>query len=187
MAERKEDRRTVFTKAALKSSCKEMLREAPDKKVTVKALCERAGINRATFYLHYQTIDQLQQEMAQEVVDRVFAILVENNHSREGTQEITRQILLIFQSEAEICNLIFNQSVNIMDMKFHWDQASTQAWMDRYGVTRQEVEWIGMFTYGGTMALFRNWYANGFQDSVEDMARFLERISWQGLDGFEKS
>ena len=30
--------------------------------ITVKEICEKAGVNRSTFYLHYETMDDLLQE-----------------------------------------------------------------------------------------------------------------------------
>ena len=39
--------------------------------ITVKEICQRAGVNRSTFYLHYETIADLVNE-ALEQVDRRF-------------------------------------------------------------------------------------------------------------------
>lgn len=33
--------------------------------ITVKEICEKAGVNRSTFYLHYETIDDLANEAAE--------------------------------------------------------------------------------------------------------------------------
>ena len=39
--------------------------------ITVKEICEKAGVNRATFYLHYETIDDLLYE-AIEMINKRF-------------------------------------------------------------------------------------------------------------------
>ena len=39
--------------------------------ITVKEICQRAGVNRSTFYLHYETIADLVNE-ALEQIDRRF-------------------------------------------------------------------------------------------------------------------
>lgn len=39
--------------------------------ITVKEVCEKAGVNRSTFYLHYETLADLANE-AMEVVNRRF-------------------------------------------------------------------------------------------------------------------
>ena len=39
-----------------------LLEKKPFEYVTISELCEEAGVNRSTFYLHYDTIDDLFQE-----------------------------------------------------------------------------------------------------------------------------
>ena len=37
--------------------------------ITVKEICEKAGVNRSTFYLHYETVGDLLAESAQHIID----------------------------------------------------------------------------------------------------------------------
>lgn len=37
--------------------------------ITVKEICTAAGVNRSTFYLHYETINDLLEESAQHIKD----------------------------------------------------------------------------------------------------------------------
>ena len=50
---RETDRRVLRTRAVIKETAKQMICEMDAEKITVKALAERAGIHRKTFYLHY--------------------------------------------------------------------------------------------------------------------------------------
>ena len=63
MAQRKTDRRTIMTKEIVKDAFLELLRDTPYEKITVTALCRQAGITRATFYLHYDNIDDVLNEL----------------------------------------------------------------------------------------------------------------------------
>ena len=40
----------------------ELLEKKDFSYITVKEICEKAGVNRSTFYLHYETIDDLLSE-----------------------------------------------------------------------------------------------------------------------------
>ena len=40
--------------------------------ITVKEICEKAGVNRSTFYLHYETIGDLLSETIETVNRRFF-------------------------------------------------------------------------------------------------------------------
>lgn len=60
---RKTDRRTIITKGIIKDSLLELLQDTSYEKVTISALCRQAEITRATFYLHYDNIDNVLDEL----------------------------------------------------------------------------------------------------------------------------
>lgn len=62
MAQRKVDHRTIVTKAMIKDALLASLNETPYEKLTVTAIAREAGITRATFYLHYQNLDEVLDE-----------------------------------------------------------------------------------------------------------------------------
>ena len=61
-----EDTRVQYTKKALKDAMVGLLREKEIGKITVKELCQQAGINRGTFYLHYGQPNDVLMEIEQE-------------------------------------------------------------------------------------------------------------------------
>ena len=60
--ERKTDRRTILTKTVIKDSLLELLAHTAYEKITVTAVCREAGSTRATFYIHYQNLDEVLDE-----------------------------------------------------------------------------------------------------------------------------
>ena len=63
MTVRKTDRRTVMTKGMIKDALLELLQNTTYEKITVTALCKQSEITRATFYLHYNNIDDVLEEL----------------------------------------------------------------------------------------------------------------------------
>ncbi len=57
--ERKTDRRTLYTIGVIKDAFLELNKKLPYEKISVKAICEQAEISRATFYLHYDAINNV--------------------------------------------------------------------------------------------------------------------------------
>ena len=49
----KTDARVKYTRMVLKKALLELMQHKPVNKITVKEICERAELNRATFYAHY--------------------------------------------------------------------------------------------------------------------------------------
>lgn len=68
MAERKTDRRTIYTKNLIKDSLLDLLKKTPYEKITITAICKRSEITRATFYLHYNNIDEVLDETLDEAL-----------------------------------------------------------------------------------------------------------------------
>ena len=53
------DRRVERTRNAIINAFKEMIVEKEFKEITIKELAERANINRKTFYLHYESMEEI--------------------------------------------------------------------------------------------------------------------------------
>ena len=68
MADRKTDRRTIYTKNLIKDSLLDLLKHTPYEKITVTAICKQSEITRATFYLHYSNIDEVLDEVLDEAL-----------------------------------------------------------------------------------------------------------------------
>ncbi len=60
-----------ITKKAIKVTFARMLREKPLSEITVKSLSERCGINRNTFYYHYEDIPSLLNELVTDIFNSI--------------------------------------------------------------------------------------------------------------------
>ena len=60
-----------YTKQAIKNSFLKLLNERPLSQVTVKAIVEDCGINRNSFYYHFQDIPSLIEEIIREAADNL--------------------------------------------------------------------------------------------------------------------
>lgn len=71
----KNDIRTRYTQKVITESFLELLKEKPMNKVTVKEICDKAQINRSTFYKYYKDcydlLDQLEERAITELESRI--------------------------------------------------------------------------------------------------------------------
>lgn len=65
---RNEDTRVQYTKKVLHNAILELLKEKSIDKVTVKEICEIAGLNRGTFYLHYNSPADLLKDVENQFI-----------------------------------------------------------------------------------------------------------------------
>lgn len=68
------DTRVQFTRNALKQALLTLMEEKNVDKITVKELCETAGINRGTFYLHYDSPSALLADIENQFLEENLAI-----------------------------------------------------------------------------------------------------------------
>lgn len=69
MQKMKENSRVLKTKKVLKGAVVDLLKEGDASLINVCSICERAKVNRTTFYNHYQDKDSLLEEMVLDTVD----------------------------------------------------------------------------------------------------------------------
>ena len=60
------DHRTRVTKMLIRRAFTDLLRVKPVQSISIKELCEKAGVNRGTFYAHYASVHDLLMQMEDE-------------------------------------------------------------------------------------------------------------------------
>ncbi len=70
----KKDMRVVLTKRLLREGFMRCLEREPIDKITISELCEESGVNRTTFYNHYQVPVQILNDMAREYSEHLKVI-----------------------------------------------------------------------------------------------------------------
>lgn len=68
--QKKQDPRAIRSKRMIKEAVAELLVENPDiSKLTVQKISQRAELNRATFYLHFEDINDLLKQLVYDIFD----------------------------------------------------------------------------------------------------------------------
>ena len=62
---------SAFTRETIKTAFLELLDEIPYSQITVKKLVEKCGINRNSFYYHFEDIPSLMEEIIREQFDEI--------------------------------------------------------------------------------------------------------------------
>lgn len=94
----KEDLRVIKTIKGIKASFEELICEKDYERITVKELCERAEINKKTFYHYYETLDHLLKEM-QEELSSGFLERIKDFSLPKDLDLVNREFFLYAQSQ----------------------------------------------------------------------------------------
>lgn len=80
----------------------------PIEKITVKELCEKAMVNKSTFYSHYSDIYSLSDSLETEVVMSVIQALDRPGVIFENAEEFSRALFLSYLSQDHMIHTLFS-------------------------------------------------------------------------------
>lgn len=90
MTEKRENRKTAYTKRIIRESLYELMQEKPLDKITVTQICEKADINRSTFYTYYTDIYDLHQKIIKEFFEIQRGVISEAKEILATKEDLTR-------------------------------------------------------------------------------------------------
>lgn len=172
-----ENQRVRITKMLLKNAMIRLLYEKNIAKITVSELCEKAGINRSTFYKHYGSQFDVVEDIEQDLFDAAEEMLtVEGEYDESGIHRFLR----FLKSEQEMAYVIFKYVADsdFIQRVFNMDLLSYLS-KENYDVhyTERQNEYMRIYEYNGGYALIREWIISGCKEEPEDIEELLIHIS----------
>lgn len=156
--------------------------------ITVKEICERAGVNRSTFYLHYESINDLLNETLEYATNKLIAYF--NKNSREFIEELNtskKEDLILIKEEYLKPYLEFikdNKKVfiaafrnpNVMKTQEKYSNLKKYILnpiLDKYNIPDYKKKYVLQFYIHGMMAIIKDWTINDCKDKVEDIINII--------------
>lgn len=185
--EKKEDLRVLRTKSAIRAAFKELVCELPYEKCTVKAISERAGINRNTFYLHYDSVDdvlrEIQAEHSAQYIEKI-----KNLSYTENLSELVRSFFEYIEAQDEFfkrvtCDSRFDYIREGMQKKVSAHTHGQTAALHEKSEAVQNI----VRAYATTvLILYRQWVFDGCKIPLEEMISIATALLENGMSGFKK-
>ena len=179
-----ETRRVKMTKKMIKDAYIELLETNPDKRLSITEICQRADINRSTFYMHYEDVNQLVKEIEDELLDQIpYPSISEGALSQndqyldllkdtfEYIKENKKKFVLLL---SQLDNSNFKKRIisTILD-KYKSLTISDDRLLSRYGY---------MFCINGVVGLLQVWIKDNFPISSAELAKIAFNMSLQATD-----
>jgi len=94
------------TKQVLGDALKEILKEKPFDRVTVKELVEKCGYNRQTFYYHFYDVDDLLAWVFEQDANKVLPETIETDIVKEGWRDcVTTYFNYLYENSSMVLNV----------------------------------------------------------------------------------
>ena len=107
----KNNQRTRLSKLLFKNALMDLLKEKGSvAKISVRELCDRAELNRSTFYAHYQDIYHLSDTLETEVVVSIMENLTHPERVLEDTAFFSRELFMGFLAKDSLIGILFSGS-----------------------------------------------------------------------------
>ena len=169
--------RAIQSKKALKEAFLELFRTKEPEEITVVELCQKAGVNRSTFYAHYEYLDQLIREVLWESVKEVFHGLspqwelpLENGGVDRAFIDSYFQRFLSNPTIRRFCTCKSHQSYLPLLIRAHVDLT--------LGSSLDPVRYYAAYLHNaGVLNLLLEWYNNGPRVPKEKITEIIHEFS----------
>lgn len=181
------DRRTKYTKKIISDTFLELLKEKDINKITVSELCQKADINRATFYRYYldvyDLLEKIEQDFILELVNATDSIEIDSVYT------FTYVILQVFLHNKELVKLIFNIKNSITSvesiLQIAYSKCESRWKKDlKDKITTDEIEFACIFMFNGALGIINYWIKNDFTGDIKEIAKNIETLGYCGTNKF---
>ena len=156
--------------------------------ITISEICDTAEVNRSTFYLHYENINDLLNETTTYVLDNFssyFSIDAESVVAQFANCELQdlkfinekylHPYLSFIKDNQRVFWTILSQPT-AFDSKTIFQRLFDNIFkpiLDRFHYPRDEQNYVMMFYLNGITAIITEWLKDGCQKSIEDVCSII--------------
>jgi len=186
------DRRVQKTRSAIQQAYLSLLMEKKSMKMTVTELAKRADIDRKTFYLHYDTTDDVMRDYNKQLISRLLTVLNQQDFFNQtfNTVSLYSALNQIISENLEFFKHI--ASVDYYDS--FWEQSKEaltagicSMYREKVVVNEDVMHLYSRFALAGTLEIYREWLKGNLPFSMEELGRLTSEVSFRGFSPALKS
>ncbi len=157
--------------------------------ITVKEICESAGVNRSTFYLHYENTQELLEEATRHVIDKFLTYFSE--HDKISFEEkalselvfVRREYIIPYLNYIKENRRVFVTVLNnlgVMGFEVYYKRMFRYIFnpiLERFGVDASERWYVMKFYLTGITAIAYEWLKGGCREETEKICDIIEKCT----------
>lgn len=178
------DTRVQYTKQKLRIAVLDILQEKSIDKITVKEICDKAGLNRGTFYLHYDSPASLLKEIENQFLEENGRIF--DRFWREGReQNIIAALFSYIKENSDVFCVLMGPHGNPYFASDFFDgmhDLVLEQWhLEFPDYSRDDLDFIFEYVLIGSTRLILNWLHDSKGIPSSDFAKRIERLGHYAL------
>ena len=161
-----------------------LLKEKPFEYITVSEICETAGVNRSTFYLHYETIGDLLDETTRYLLDdfrsyfptdTIDLVCCDRNELVFVCDKYLTPYLTYIKNHKEVFGTAITHSKTLRFEDVHkrlFDNIFNPI-LDRFHYPSNIRQYVMMYYLNGINAIVLEWLKNGCDKAIAEISEII--------------
>lgn len=175
------DLRVIKTKKNLYDSLLNLMSDTSFEDIKVSDICEKALINRSTFYSHFNDKYELLQSLISDLKDTLIKDLNQNENienPKEYYMEMIKLFLNHIDDNIDIYSAIIKNNKNsiVMDMTYDALQNDVKSKLDKKGTGDIPAQFVSMFYIGAVINVGIDYLRSPKKISKEKVIDYLNQL-----------
>ena len=155
--------------------------------ITVKEICDTAGVNRSTFYLHYENTVDLLEETIEYTTKEFLSYFDDDNNFISNIKNKNEDDLILItpkylkpylqyikdNKKLHLSGVLKSNYMKPHDKFEHMAEHIFYPIMDRLNVDKSKREYMLTFYIHGIVAIVEQWLKNDCKDSIDDICNII--------------
>lgn len=163
----------------MKQAMLELMNVSPFEKITVRSLCEKAKVNRSTFYAHYKDIFDMIEQMEFNLQNELL-----NDYSAFGTIcpfsvesfTIFLKFIRTHQYFYRVALRVRPESLLKRGFNQLWNQTLKPLYLDTGLISESEMKFYFVGFQAGFIMILKRWVEGNCTESEEQIAQIVQNI-----------
>ena len=184
----KKESRYFNTAAKMDMALIELLGKKDFEYITIREICETAGVHRSTFYLHYDNIVDLLNETTKYITDSFQSYFAfDRNKDRLNIEKreleelvyVTPEYINPYLNFVKENMRVFKTSINHLGT-MNFDKVYKRMFefvfnpiLDRFNYPKDDREYVMRFYLSGITAIVMEWLKNDCKKPIEEVSRII--------------
>ena len=191
--EMKKDRRAVYTEMVIREAFLQLVKSKPIQKITVSDICALAEISRPTFYLHYEDIYALVDEIGENMLAsaKLKDITEVSMDNPDELHQVTLHLIHVIEKNLQIYKIcVLERGIATQLPKKITEELNgtlIKKWAESENVdTTLDKSYIVEFIQAGFNSILSCWISKDPEkrETDEQLAYIIENLLLKGLMGF---
>lgn len=161
----------------LKATFLQLMQSYDFEKITVKLICETAGVNRSTFYAHFQDIYHMMEGMenylSEEMTETYQTLFTESKNESLSYEDLLLPLIRHMKKHQYFCKISLSQHWNL-PLKNSCDIFLDHILTPQLDLSDSQFQYYRTFFQSGLTMVLSEWIMNGCVESEDEIAHLLK-------------